>query len=69
MKSNRWTAKEIKALREELQLTQADFGKRLGVSGNYIWMLEAGKKKPSETLRLLFACVERDKLSYEDQGN
>ncbi|MCK9420625.1 MAG: hypothetical protein M0R70_14735 [Nitrospirae bacterium] len=57
MKNKRWTSKDIKNLRVSLELTQAVFGARLGVSGNYIWMLEAGTKIPSETIRLLLNCI------------
>ena len=60
MKKKKWTSKDIKELRAALEITQAALGERLGVSGNYIWMLEAGQKIPSETLRLLLDCIARD---------
>lgn len=60
MKKTRWTGKEIKALRDRLALTQAAFGVRLGVSGNYVWMMEADQKVPSPSLRLLLDCIDRD---------
>lgn len=37
----------IKAIRAALKLTQAEFGKRLGLSQNYIWMIERGDRTPS----------------------
>ena len=37
----------IKQIRLEKGLTQADFGERIGVSQNYIWMLETGKRDAS----------------------
>lgn len=54
----KWTAKEIKALRAGYKLSQPALGKLLGVSGNYIYMLEKGVRKPSKSLRLLMDCVE-----------
>lgn len=54
-----WTAKDIRNLREEHGLSQPAFGNLLGVSGNYIYLLEKGVKNPSMTLRLLLDCVQR----------
>ena len=54
-----WTSKEIKNLREKHNLSQPAFGNLLGVTGNYIYLLEKGVKTPSKTLRLLLDCVER----------
>ena len=54
-----WTSKEIKNLREKHNLSQPAFGNLLGVTGNYIYLLEKGVKEPSKTLRLLLGCVER----------
>lgn len=56
-----WTPKEIKTLREKKALSQPAFGNLLGVSGNYIYLLEKGVKTPSKTLRLLLDCVENKK--------
>lgn len=38
----------IKTIRSALKLTQAEFGKRLGLSQNYIWMIERGDRTPSD---------------------
>lgn len=38
----------VKAIRAALKLTQAEFGKRLGLSQNYIWMIERGDRTPSD---------------------
>ena len=54
-----WTPKEIKNLRRKHNLSQPAFGNLLGVTGNYIYLLEKGVKTPSKTLRLLLDCVER----------
>lgn len=53
-----WLPEDVKKLREKLGLYQADFGAILGVTGNYIHLLEKGVKKPSKTLCLLLDCVK-----------
>ena len=53
-----WTSKNIKKLRGDMTLTQADFGQRLGVPGNYIYLLEKEVKTPSDTLKFLLDCIE-----------
>ncbi len=63
MKKKQWTSKDIRDLRTLLDLSQAAFGDRLGVTGNYIWMLEAGQKTPSDTIKLLLDCVARENLN------
>lgn len=37
----------IKAIRKEAGLTMAEFGKQLGVTMNYVYMMESGKREPS----------------------
>jgi DNA-binding transcriptional regulator YiaG len=54
-----WTPKKIKTLRKKYRLSQPALGNLLGVTGNYIYLLEKGVKTPSETLRLLLDCVEK----------
>ncbi len=56
-----WTPKDIKNLREKYKLSQPAFGNLLGVSGNYIYLLEKGVRIPSNTLRLLLDCIETKK--------
>lgn len=56
-----WTPKDIKSLRKQNKLSQYVFGNLLGVSGNYIHLLEKGVKTPSKTLKLLLDCVEKGK--------
>jgi len=31
-----------------LKMTQADFGSQIGISQNYVWMLETGAREPSD---------------------
>lgn len=38
----------IKEVRLAANLAQAAFGEALGLSQNYIWMIETGKREPSE---------------------
>ena len=54
-----WSPKNIKDLRRKYKLYQQDFGKLLGVTANYIYLMEKGVKKPSKTLRLLLDCREK----------
>ena len=41
-------------------LSQPAFGEIVGVSGNYIYLLEKGVKRPSKTLRLLLGYIENE---------
>lgn len=54
-----WTPKEIKTLREKHDLSQPAFGELLGVTGNYIYLMEKGVKIPSKSLRLLLDCLKK----------
>lgn len=40
--------KRIKEIRRKLGITQADFGKGISVSQNYVWMIEKGDRIPSD---------------------
>ena len=42
------SGEKIKAVREARGLTQADFGRIIGIAGNYVGMIERGEKKASE---------------------
>lgn len=48
----------IREFRRSIRLSQDEFGERLGVSGNYISMIELGKKSPGPSLRKLFEAIE-----------
>lgn len=52
-----WDPKDILDLRKKHKLSQENFGKLLGVTLNYIYLLEKGVRKPSKTLELLLDCV------------
>lgn len=53
-----WSPDAIKTLRKALELSQRAFGERIGVSGNYVYLLEKEVKRPSKTLRLLLDFIE-----------
>lgn len=38
----------VKWLRANLGLTQTDFGNRVNISQNYVWMIEKGERVPGE---------------------
>tara|TARA_B100000315_G_scaffold139863_1_gene128901 strand:+ start:225 stop:416 length:192 start_codon:yes stop_codon:yes gene_type:complete len=54
-----WNGKDIRELRKRYQLSQEAFGKLLGVSRNYIHLLEKGVKKQSKTLEILLNFIEQ----------
>ncbi len=57
----KWTPDKIRKLRLALNLTQAQFSKRLGVTRVYVNMLEkGGEKKPSATLELLLDYIRKE---------
>ncbi len=55
-----WIPQDIKDLRMKYMLSQPAFGEIVGVSGNYIYLLEKGVKRPSKTLRLLLGYIENE---------
>ena len=57
---NKWNAKRILDFRLKLDLSQKDFGARLGVTQVYISLLESGQKTPSMTLQKLLDCVKKE---------
>jgi len=57
----------IKNLRFEMGLSQEAFGKRLGVTRNFIYYLERGERKPSKTLQLLLDCVGKEKQMKKER--
>lgn len=38
----------IRQLRNSLRLSQSEFGAKIGLSQNYIWMIEKGERTPSD---------------------
>lgn len=64
---NTWMPEDIETLRKQYGLSRRAFSELLGVTGNYVYLLEKGVKKPSDTLRLLLDCVERQ-LNENEKG-
>lgn len=62
-----WLPEDIEVLRKEHRLSRRAFSELLGVTGNYVYLLEKGVKEPSKTLRLLLDCVERQ-LKENEKG-
>lgn len=54
-----WTAAQIKQLRKQQNLTQAQLGGLLDVSRNYVSMLENAKRQPGRKLRRLLDRVQK----------
>ena len=54
-----WTPKDIKALRKVNRLSQRVLSELLGVTENYVYLLEKGVRTPSKTLRLLLESIEK----------
>jgi len=54
-----WLPEEIEVLRKSRKLSRRAFSELLGITGNYVYLIEKGVKTPSDTLRLLLDCVER----------
>ena len=52
----------MREFRNRAKLSQIELGERLGVSGNYISMLELGKKDPGPSLAKLFESMEHSPL-------
>ena len=58
-----WTPEAIKEFRASYNLSQPALGRLTGVSGNYIYLMERGDRKPSKTLMLLLDRIEKDLLA------
>jgi DNA-binding transcriptional regulator YiaG len=64
---NAWLPDDIKTLRKALGLSQAAFGERIGVSRNYVYLLEKEVKRPSKMLRILLDMIQAQ-LKGSQQG-
>ena len=52
-------AERVRNYRKKVKLSQAELGERLCVSGNYIYLIESGRKPPGGTLIKLFENMEQ----------
>jgi len=55
-------SQRVRNFRTRLKLSQAELGERLGVSGNYIYLIESGNKPPGPSLVKLFESFEQSPL-------
>jgi DNA-binding XRE family transcriptional regulator len=55
-----WTGEQIKSFRKQHKLSKRILAEHLGVSKNYIYMVEAGVRNPSKTLCLLLDRVVKE---------
>jgi predicted transcriptional regulator len=55
-----WTPQDIRKFRTRFKLSQKALAKLVGVAENYIYLLEAGDRRPGKSLCLLFDFIERD---------
>jgi transcriptional regulator with XRE-family HTH domain len=54
--------KRIREFRHRAKLSQTELGDRLGISGNYVSMIELSKKDPGPSLKKLFEAIEHSPL-------
>ncbi len=62
-----WGPKDIRDFRKRFNLTQKELAELIGVTRNYVYLLERGVRKPGKTLQLFFECLERD-LKEKEKG-
>jgi transcriptional regulator with XRE-family HTH domain len=48
----------IRNFRNRIGMSQQELGKRLGISGNYVYLIESGQKSPGPSLLKLFETME-----------
>lgn len=48
----------IRNFRNRVGMSQQELGKRLGISGNYVYLIESGAKSPGPSLLKLFETME-----------
>ncbi len=63
-----WTPEDIRGMRKRYKLSRSRLANLLGVTGNYVYLLEKGVRQPSKTLRLLLDCIERQLTEKEKGG-
>lgn len=60
--------KQFRDIREQLNLTQKEMAECLGVTENYIYLIESSKKDPSKSMQILIRLVYRylTEKNYQD---
>ncbi len=56
---------DVRRIREQLSLTQAEFAKRFGLSQRTVEQWEQGRAIPDRPARILLAVIERDPHAVE----
>lgn len=56
---------ELKALRKQLGLTQAEIGEKLGITSDAVSMLERGKNNMSRPVGMLAEILKRNSLERD----
>src|SRR5215831_8556111 len=51
-------ANRIRNFRNRIGMSQQELGHRLGISGNYVYLIESGQKNPGPSLLKLFETME-----------
>src|SRR5215831_3789279 len=51
-------ANRIRTFRNRIGMSQQELGHRLGISGNYVYLIESGQKNPGPSLLKLFETME-----------
>lgn len=49
-----------------MRLSQEAFGQTVGVTNNYVYLLEKGVKRPSKTLKILLEYIEKEVESVDN---
>jgi transcriptional regulator with XRE-family HTH domain len=55
---NNEIANRIRNFRNRTGMSQQELGKRLGISGNYVYLIESGQKSPHPSTVKLFEALE-----------
>ena len=63
-----WTPDEIRDFRQKQGILQKDFAKMLRISVQHMCYLEKGVRNPSNTMRALLDCVEREHGKEKGKG-
>jgi putative transcriptional regulator len=66
--TQRYDAKAVKRLRQELKLPQRAFARLCGVSDKTVEAWESGRNTPNGSARRLFEVIEKDKDILERSG-
>ena len=62
-----WSPERLRTMRTRFKISQIRLGDLVGVSGNYIYMLEGGDRKPSRMLCLLLDRIEKELIANEKE--